>query len=500
MRATTLRIHGFGRLRDREFAFGPGLTIVHGRNEAGKSTLHTALAASAFGLVPGGRKSPKHTAVIERHRPWQGERYATTLELERGDGHALRIDWDYDRGQFAVTDTATGADRTSDHGAGTNPDVLSETLYDVGRDVYLRVGCVGQEELARIEGEAADVREAIERAAGQAQSDSSSAAAVERLRGRRKQLVGLNRSQTNPLPRAEAQAQRLRGELSEAIAARAEAEALSAERDEAAEHTRVLERRIRGLEFALEGARWRSLKAMVERAEGVERELVAATATVRGSAQVANGFRPVPGIDGARERYQQLLGQRQDLDGQREQAQRELDALLATPPPVAEVASPSPAGWIVAGIGVVAALAGLAVSVLLVVAGVVAIVAGAALATVARPRATPAARSSAPSAIAPPPIAASGPRGTRSSWRRSPRSRRSSIRRAIGSRRCSRRRGTTPARSTRHSRPTTGECRRERRSSRPSAAVSWPSPSSGSCWASAAWSRPAPSASSWSGR
>ncbi len=32
MRITTLRLHGFGRFREREFEFGPGLTIVHGPN------------------------------------------------------------------------------------------------------------------------------------------------------------------------------------------------------------------------------------------------------------------------------------------------------------------------------------------------------------------------------------------------------------------------------------------------------------------------------------
>ena len=50
------------------------------------------------------------------------------------------------------------------------PRCSPETLYGVGRDAYLRVGCVGQDELARIDGDASDVREAIERAAGQSQA------------------------------------------------------------------------------------------------------------------------------------------------------------------------------------------------------------------------------------------------------------------------------------------------------------------------------------------
>ena len=385
MKVTTLRVHGFGRLSAREFEFGPGLTIVHGPNEAGKSTLHAALCGSAFGLVPGGRRLPRHTAVIERHRPWQGERYATTLELERGDGRRLRVDWDFDRGRFAVVDAATGEDLTSAHGAGTNADVLSEVLHGVGRDVYLRVGCVGQEELSQIESEAADVREAIERAAGQSQSDSGSQAAVDRLRARRKQLVGLNRHPSNALPQAEARAAQLRGELSEANGARAEAEQLSAERDAAVEQVEALERRTRELEFALEGARWRSLQTTVTRAERADRELQAATAAVRGSVAVAD-FRPVPGIEGARERYQHLLGERTRLGPQRLEAERELAALRlpSLEDSLAPERDPSRAGWAVAAAGAVAIVAGIALAAVIVIAGVIAVVAGVALATVAR--------------------------------------------------------------------------------------------------------------------
>ena len=56
MHIESVHLHGFGRLAGREFRFGPGLTVVHGPNEAGKSTLHAALSAALFGLVGGGRR------------------------------------------------------------------------------------------------------------------------------------------------------------------------------------------------------------------------------------------------------------------------------------------------------------------------------------------------------------------------------------------------------------------------------------------------------------
>ena len=385
MKVTTLRVQGFGRLRDREFRFGPGLTIVHGPNESGKSTMHAALSASIFGLVPGGRRSPKHTLVIERHRPWHGDRYAATVELEQHDARRLRLDWDHEKQRFAVIDATTGADLSSGHGAGTNADVLSETLYGVGRDVYLRIGSVGQEELAEIATDATGVREAIERAAGQSQADSGSQAAIDRLRGRRKELVGLNRNPANALPRAEASVSRLRAELSDALGARAEAEQLSAERDEAADQTQALDRRIRGLEFALEGARWRSLRATVERAERMDSELQAATAVVQRSVAVAD-FHPIPGIDGARERYDHLRAEQLRIEPRRVEAERELEALRSPLIDASETPTggPSRVGWIVAAAGAIAVAAGLVASIIVAVIGVAAVVVGAGLATSAR--------------------------------------------------------------------------------------------------------------------
>ena len=43
MKLTQLHIDGFGQLVDRTIDFAPGLTIVYGENEAGKSTLARAI-------------------------------------------------------------------------------------------------------------------------------------------------------------------------------------------------------------------------------------------------------------------------------------------------------------------------------------------------------------------------------------------------------------------------------------------------------------------------
>ena len=232
MRVERLTVAGFGKLAARELRFGPGLTIVHGPNESGKSTTHAALRASLFGLTAGGRRTREETAAIERFRPWADGRYGSMLELAGDDGRRLRLEWDFERCRFTLRDAATGADLTAAHGAGTDPRGLARALYGVERDVYLRLGCVDQAELDRI-GDPGSVRHAVETVLTQSRADGSAVTAVEALKTHRSHLVGVNRARTNALPAAEAEAAGLRTRLDAALADRADVEDAAAGRDAA---------------------------------------------------------------------------------------------------------------------------------------------------------------------------------------------------------------------------------------------------------------------------
>src|SRR6476660_8127853 len=112
MRVERLTVSGFGKLASSRLELGPGLTVVHGPNESGKSTTHAALRASLFGLAAGGRRTRDETAAIDRYRPWGDARYGAVLELADTAGRRMRLEWDFDRSRFALRDAATGADPT----------------------------------------------------------------------------------------------------------------------------------------------------------------------------------------------------------------------------------------------------------------------------------------------------------------------------------------------------------------------------------------------------
>ncbi|MGN6380382.1 MAG: ATP-binding protein [Gaiellales bacterium] len=384
MRARTLRIHGFGRLTEREFELGDGLTIVHGPNEAGKSTLHAALTASLVGLAPGGRRTPRLAAAVERHRPWTHDRYASRLDLELATGRRLRLDWDFARWAFTVTDASTGDDITSDLGAGTDTDALCRKLYGASRDAYLKVASIPQGELTAI-GESADVRQALERVASQSGEADGAAGATAVIRSRRSRLVGLNRSRTNPLPQAIERVESLEAELAAVQRERADAEQEAAERDRLGELAAGFERRQNELEMAHAAARARVLRRRVERAAAVDRERQSAVAIM--DAAPVNGWHPVSGLAGARERVVELEGRAVDAQPALDEARARLDGLNAEPMP-ANVDPPRPhaagVALLLAGAGVAAVGAGLGQTALLAAGIAIAALGGGLWASAAR--------------------------------------------------------------------------------------------------------------------
>ncbi|HYW52322.1 MAG TPA: AAA family ATPase, partial [Dongiaceae bacterium] len=152
MRLKTLRVEGFGRLADRAFAFGPGLNVVVGPNEAGKSTLAAAIVASLYGLQRGEK---------ERWRPWTGSAYSTVLTYETSDGATWEVHRAYERdGKGVRVYDADGADAAARLGKGRS---LSpgEAHLRVSLDVFLQTACARQRSIALDGGSASDVSTAL---------------------------------------------------------------------------------------------------------------------------------------------------------------------------------------------------------------------------------------------------------------------------------------------------------------------------------------------------
>ncbi|WP_339246964.1 AAA family ATPase [Paenibacillus sp. FSL F4-0243] len=79
MRIEHLQIHGFGRLHNREIELSEGVTILYGRNEAGKSTTLQFIRSMLFGI-------PSRGNPTERYEPMHGGLHGGILKARDSNG------------------------------------------------------------------------------------------------------------------------------------------------------------------------------------------------------------------------------------------------------------------------------------------------------------------------------------------------------------------------------------------------------------------------------
>ncbi len=84
MQIKEAKIFQFGKLQNRIVSFEPGINVVYGKNEAGKSTLHAFLKAMLFGMEKGRGRSAAGEDYA-RYTPWHAPSfYAGALRFEVG--------------------------------------------------------------------------------------------------------------------------------------------------------------------------------------------------------------------------------------------------------------------------------------------------------------------------------------------------------------------------------------------------------------------------------
>ncbi|MGN7765515.1 AAA family ATPase [Paenibacillus sp. 22594] len=84
MRIEELQIGGYGRLHNRELKLDSGISLLYGRNEAGKSTTLQFIRAMLFGI-------PGRANLLERYEPAQGGQHGGMLAARDREGSLWRI-------------------------------------------------------------------------------------------------------------------------------------------------------------------------------------------------------------------------------------------------------------------------------------------------------------------------------------------------------------------------------------------------------------------------
>lgn len=201
MRIDAIETRGFGKLSGRTL-LSPGLNLVHGDNEAGKSTM---LAALLVGLVGQPRGRGRSARPFDRYRPWDapsGDPFRVKLTMSLEDGSRLELLQDLgEPARSRVIDLDLGRDRTSELLVDRAPD--ASLLLELDRAVIARTLVVRQSDLAAVRDEPAAMHSMLQRAATRGAPDATANEAITRIEAFRRERVGTEHaSSTKPLKRA----------------------------------------------------------------------------------------------------------------------------------------------------------------------------------------------------------------------------------------------------------------------------------------------------------
>ena len=93
MKIRSLKINGFGKLKEKEIYLEDGINVIYGENEAGKSTLLKYITAMFFCLSK--NKNGGTIPEIEKYEPWETQEFSGKISYELDDNEIYEVYRDF---------------------------------------------------------------------------------------------------------------------------------------------------------------------------------------------------------------------------------------------------------------------------------------------------------------------------------------------------------------------------------------------------------------------
>ncbi|MDE2924642.1 MAG: AAA family ATPase [Acidobacteriota bacterium] len=209
MKILRVRAHEFGKLNG-ELDLAPGMTAIHGDNEAGKSTWLQAIFAALCGRRRGRGANTLEEREFERqYKPWSGRQWRATVKFQLDDGRRIEI-------QQRDLDTKESVAHDADTGRPIGDEIIYSGSIDgsrflgLNRQVMPSTLVIGQGDIQRLRqkserkgDEASALKEELQRAAASAGGAATAVEALRTLTEYASEEIGLERrNSTKPLQRS----------------------------------------------------------------------------------------------------------------------------------------------------------------------------------------------------------------------------------------------------------------------------------------------------------
>lgn len=203
------RVHAvaFGPFTNQQLEFAPGMTVIYGPNESGKSTWHAALYLGLCGIRRAQGQSVETRELAERHKPWDLDGWSVSTVIRLEDGRRVELSQDLqNRTHSSAVDADLGRDYSNEIINEGSPD--GSRWLGLDRRSFRNTACVRQVEIQEVLDNANALQERLQRAAATAGTDATAAAAIAKLDEFRRENIGQDRrNSTKPLHRATVRAE-----------------------------------------------------------------------------------------------------------------------------------------------------------------------------------------------------------------------------------------------------------------------------------------------------
>lgn len=139
MKINQMHLREFGNIKDKELNFSDGLNVLYGTNEAGKSTVWTALSALLFGM---------EKKEEEKFRPWNSEYGVSEVTYTLKDGRQFTASKKRRKSfQTEVIEGESGRDVSGDYPQQKGVVLAVEAETGMNREAFLASVMMGQDAL-----------------------------------------------------------------------------------------------------------------------------------------------------------------------------------------------------------------------------------------------------------------------------------------------------------------------------------------------------------------
>ncbi len=197
MNIDKLKINAYGKLKDQEIEFDKHINVVHGQNEAGKSTILNFMINMLYGISK--NKNGKEYSDFERYKPWEGEDFSGKIEYTIDNGEIFEVFRDFRKKNPQIFN-----EKKEDISKQFNIDKSkgNEFFYEqtkMDEALFLSTIVVNQEEVKLGKSEQNILIQKIANLVGTGEDNVSYKRAIDRINRRQLEEIGTQKSREKPL-------------------------------------------------------------------------------------------------------------------------------------------------------------------------------------------------------------------------------------------------------------------------------------------------------------